>query len=85
VSKEEAFRRIELCVQAGRKAAKNIGSSPTAAELTIRKDVYVEETKSGVFRIRVWKHRIIERALLGGYDTAEAAKAIKQYEQFFNE
>jgi hypothetical protein len=84
LSKAEAFRRVELCVQAGRKSAIKIGSSPDIAERTIRGDVYVEETKSGVFRIRVWKHRILDRAVAADYGANEAMHAIRQYEQFFN-
>jgi hypothetical protein len=85
MNKAEAFRRIELCVRAGRKAALNIGSDPGIAEHTIRTDVYVEETRSGVFRIRVWKERIKLRALAMGVGADEAKNAINQYERFFNE
>jgi hypothetical protein len=85
VKKEEAFRRIESAVRAGRAAARKIGADPNKAERTIRTDVYVEETTSGVFRIRVWKNKIHERALAMGVGADEAKNAINQYEAFFNE
>lgn len=85
MKREEAFRRIELCVRAGRTSARKMGVSQDIAERTIRGDVYVEELKKGDFRIRVWKERIRNRALLNGFDTTEALHAIQQYERFFND
>ncbi len=83
--KIEAFRRIEICVRAARHSARAIKVDPDYAERNVRGDVYVEETKSGVFRVRVWKHRIRARATLHGFSTDEANRAIEQYERFFNE
>jgi hypothetical protein len=84
VTKHECFERVEMAVRAGRRAALRIGSNPDTAERTIRTDVYIEETKTGVFRIRIWKHKIQQRALLMGVGTDECKKALKQYEEFFN-
>jgi hypothetical protein len=85
VTKHECFERVEMAVRAGRRAALRIGSNPNTAERTIRTDVYIEETKTGVFRIRVWKHKIQQRAVLMGVGADEARRAIGQYEKFFNE
>ena len=85
MTKNECFRRINLCATKARESALKYAQNPDAAEKTVRGDLYVEELRKGDFRIRIQEKRIKERALKMGYGQDEAKHAISQYTRFLND